>query len=106
MSHRLLVVNGGAAAHRGAFHSFDDKLGIAADLERQMQELGGAAPENVLSWMRRKAGLADCTRIDLRVCDFELITRVVADERFGRGDWPIEPVGVASGARTADAGLA
>jgi hypothetical protein len=54
-----------------------------------LDDLVGAAPQRVLSWMVRKAALADGTRVDLQICDPEVIAEVVTDERRARANWRI-----------------
>ena len=52
-----------------------------------LDDLLGAAPEQVLDWMRRKAALADGTCIDLPICDPKDIVDLLTAERALRPDW-------------------
>jgi REP element-mobilizing transposase RayT len=54
-----------------------------------LDDLLGAAPFQVLEWMRRKAKLADGTEVGLPVCDGADVSAIVADERARRGDWKL-----------------
>ena len=54
-----------------------------------LDDLLGSAPERVLAWMRRKAALADGTRIGLPLCDALDVVQLVAEHRARRGEWPI-----------------
>ncbi len=65
------------------------RIEIRAPSHDPLDELLGAAPERVLAWMRRKAELADGTRIDLPVLDAELVTRVVTEEHASRPELPV-----------------
>lgn len=56
-------------------------------------DLIGAAPAQVLEWMRRKAQLADGTEVGLPVCDDADVAAVVADARAARGDWALSNLG-------------
>ncbi len=55
-----------------------------------LDDLLGATPGRVLEWMRRKAQLADQTRIDLPVCDAAEVSLLVRSHQAGRGEWPVE----------------
>jgi len=50
-------------------------------------DLIGAAPFQVLEWMRRKARLADGTEIGLPVCDSADLSAIIAESRARSGDW-------------------
>ncbi len=52
-----------------------------------LDDLIGAAPLQVLEWMRRKARLADGTEVGLPVCDGADVSAIVAGERAMAGDW-------------------
>jgi len=58
-----------------------------------LDDLIGAAPFQVLEWMRRKARLADGTEVGLPVCDSEDITAMVAAERARLGEWLLDGQG-------------
>jgi len=69
-------------------------------------DLLGATPERVLEWMRRKARLADQTRIDLPVCDAARVVELVRACRARSADWSVELSRIQSdGWRLAEAGL-
>lgn len=55
-----------------------------------LDDLLGAAPDRVLEWMRRKALLADGSRIDLPVCDAASVRRILREERELRPEWSIQ----------------
>lgn len=73
---------------------------LARTVERRIQSRGqgndplddllGAAPERILAWMRRKAELADKTRIDLPVCDAIEVSELVRLHEASRRDWAVE----------------
>jgi len=54
-----------------------------------LDDLLGAAPERVLDWMRRKAALADGTKIDLPICDAVDVLENLASERALRPTWRV-----------------
>ena len=56
-------------------------------------DLIGAAPQQVLDWMRRKAQLADGTDVGLLVCDAAEIAGIIAEARVARGSWRLSTVG-------------
>jgi REP element-mobilizing transposase RayT len=61
-----------------------------------LDDLIDAAPERVLEWMRRKAQLADGTRVGLPVCDPEAVAAIVAEARGSEGDWRVAEPGATS----------
>jgi REP element-mobilizing transposase RayT len=79
--------------------AFGDELrpGLARLIEQRLErksrthdplaDLVSAAPEQVLAWMRRKATLADGTRIGLPVCDAAEVLERVARARLERPVW-------------------
>ena len=56
-------------------------------------DLIGAAPQQVLDWMRRKAQLADGTDVGLPVCDAAEIAGIIAEARVAGGSWRLSTVG-------------
>ena len=56
-----------------------------------LDELVEAAPGEVLTWMQRKAELADRTRPGLPVCDIASVTVAVERARLRSGRWLITP---------------
>ena len=54
-----------------------------------LDDLIGAAPLQVLDWMRRKAQLADGTEVGLPVCDGADVCGIVAQERAKTGGWTL-----------------
>lgn len=54
-----------------------------------LDDLIGAAPPQVLDWMRRKARLADGTEVGLPVCDGADVSSIVAQERARAGEWTL-----------------
>ena len=58
-----------------------------------LDDLIGAAPLQVLEWMRRKAKLADGTEVGLPVCDGVDIAAVIAEARATTGEWKLAGVG-------------
>jgi REP element-mobilizing transposase RayT len=52
-----------------------------------LDDLIGAAPLQVLDWMRRKAQLADGTEVGLPVCDGADVRAIVAAARGREGEW-------------------
>lgn len=54
-----------------------------------LDDLLGATPDRVLDWMRRKAALADGTRIDLAVCDPRDVLDAILEERSVRPVWRV-----------------
>jgi len=55
-----------------------------------LDDLIGAAPFQVLEWMRRKARLADGTEVGLPVCDSGDESVIVAEERARVGAWILD----------------
>jgi hypothetical protein len=63
------------------------RIGSGVRSPDPLHDLLGAAPEQVLDWMRRKAALADGTSIDLPVCDPADVLHALSVERRLRPDW-------------------
>ncbi len=63
------------------------RLEHAASDEDPLDELLGAAPREVLGWMRRKAKLADGTSVGVPVCDGNDVIQLIARARKRDGDW-------------------
>ena len=58
-----------------------------------LDDLIGAAPLQVLEWMRRKARLADGTEVGLPVCDSVDVAAMVAGEQARLGEWLLDGQG-------------
>lgn len=58
-----------------------------------LDDVVGSAPPHVLAWLKRKAKLADGTRIGLPVCDVGSIQGAVERERNATRAWEVTPNG-------------
>lgn len=65
------------------------RLELPADCEDPLDELLGAAVGRVAAWMRRKAMLADGTRVGLPICEIESVRSVIRTARSERSPWSV-----------------
>jgi len=74
---------------RGSASVIERRLTLRARGADSLDDLLGASPEKVLSWMRRKVRLADGTAIDLPVCDAQSVNQLIGRSRVAQPDWPL-----------------
>ncbi|MCE9592574.1 MAG: transposase [Planctomycetes bacterium] len=96
-----------ACLHAGGVASntawVEARLRSSAERDEELDSLVADAPERVLAWMRRKAALADGTRVGLPVSDPASVASCVAQARASDGRWRISGRGPAvDGWRVAD----
>jgi REP element-mobilizing transposase RayT len=57
------------------------------DVEDSLEDLLVGSSPQVIEWMRRKACVADGTDVGMPVCDAEMVSSVIEEQRRSRGDW-------------------
>ncbi len=99
---RMQAVRGNRVSRAEAYESTFGSLGagLARLVEMRLRcpvdgpdpldDLLGAAGDSVLAWMRRKARLADGTRIGLPICDAESVERTIESCRKEIGEWSVK----------------
>ncbi len=65
------------------------RIAIRKAGEDPLDDLLGAAPDQVLEWMRRKAELADGMPVGMPVCDGDDVREVVQHARASRESWRV-----------------
>jgi putative transposase len=66
------------------------RLELPADSEDPLDDLLEAATGRVANWMRRKAMLADGSRVGLPICDFDALRTVLGAARKEQGAWSVQ----------------
>jgi REP element-mobilizing transposase RayT len=83
----------GAPLTEGLRRLVERRIELQSAGKDPLDDLLGAAPLEVLEWMRRKAQLADGTEVGLPVCDSADVVEVVAEARARTGGWLLEGQG-------------
>jgi REP element-mobilizing transposase RayT len=81
-------VFGGSVSPRLA-RLIEKRMALAHAAQDPLDDLLGAAPDQVRAWMRRKAKLADGTVVGMPVCDPDDVDGVVTEAKREHGDWTI-----------------
>jgi hypothetical protein len=77
-------------ASRSPARIVESRLATKRRCHDPLDDFLGATQERVLGWMRRKAQLADQTRIDMPVCNAAEVLRLVRARAASRGEWFVE----------------